>query len=121
MYRIAILTDDENLGKQIAGWTGRFWKEHGCFPQIKVLDNREILDQIIRETAPCGVIAVLPGVGGLNEAEHLRSLCPQCRLIWCSDLDFSLHAYRIRADYFILGSVTEEKLRRGLAVWRERR
>ena len=34
-------------------------------------------------------VIALSGVAGLNAAEHLRSLCPACRMIWCSDLDFS--------------------------------
>ena len=36
---------------------------------------------------------------------HLRTLCPQTRIIWCSDLNFSLHAFRLRADYFAVLSV----------------
>ncbi len=59
-------------------------------------------------------VIALPGVDGLNAVEHLRALCPQTRIIWCSDLDFSLHAFRLRADYFLLEPVTEEALRQGL-------
>ena len=42
-----------------------------------------------------------------------------CRMIWCSDLDFSLHAFRLRADYFLLEPVSEEAFRRGLNAWIE--
>ena len=51
--------------------------------------------------------------------EHLRALCPETRVIWCSDLDFSLHAFRLRVDYFLLEPVTEEAFRQGLCVWLE--
>lgn len=33
-------------------------------------------------------LIALPGVDGLNAVEHLRTLCPQTRIIWCSDLNF---------------------------------
>ena len=62
-------------------------------------------------------IIALPGVNGLNAAEHLRSLCPTCRIIWCSDLDFSLHAFRLRADFFLLKPVSEEAFQQGLNTW----
>ena len=52
------------------------------------------------KTVPTVVILALPGVSGLNAAEHLRSLYPKCGIIWCSDLDFSLHAFRLRIEYF---------------------
>ena len=42
------------------------------------------------------MLLALQGVAGLNAAEHLRSLHPKCKMIWCSDLDFSLHAFKLR-------------------------
>ena len=38
-------------------------------------------------------------------------------MIWCSDLDFSLHAFRLRADYFLLEPVSEEAFQLGLYTW----
>ena len=66
---------------------------------------------------PAVVLLALPGVSGLNAAEHLRSLYPGCGVIWCSDLDFSLHAFRLRADYFLLEPVTKAAFQQGLCVW----
>ena len=62
-------------------------------------------------------VIALPGVAGLNAAEHLRSLCPACGMIWCSDLDFSLQAFRLRVEYFILEPVSAESFQQGLNVW----
>jgi len=31
--------------------------------------------------------------------------------------DFSLHAFRLRADYFLLEPVTEAALRQGFRIW----
>lgn len=73
------------------------------------------------EAARCdpltNAVIALPGVDGLNAVEHLRALCPQTRVIWCSDLNFSLHAFRLRADYFLLEPVTEAALRQGFCIW----
>ena len=60
-------------------------------------------------------------VSGLNAAEHLRSLYSKCGIIWCSDLDFSLHAFRMRIEYFFMKPVEEQKIKEGLSVWFERR
>ena len=57
----------------------------------------------------------------LNAVEHLRTLCPQTRIIWCSDLNFSLHAFRLRADYFLLEPVTEDALRQGFCSWLDKK
>ena len=72
-------------------------------------------------TVPAVVLLALPGVSGLNAAEHLRSLYPKCGIIWCSDLDFSLHAFRMRIEYFFMKPVEEQKIKEGLSIWFERR
>lgn len=41
------------------------------------------------------------------------------RLVLLGALDFSLHAFRLRADYFLLEPVSEEAFRRGLNAWIE--
>lgn len=68
---------------------------------------------------PTNVVIAFSGVAGLNSAEHLRSLCPTCRIIWCSDLDFSVHAFRLRVDYFLLKPVSEEAVQQSLNTWLE--
>ena len=73
------------------------------------------------KTVPAVVFLALPGVSGLNAAEHLRSLYLKCGIIWCSDLDFSLHAFRMRIEYFFMKPVEEQKIKEGLSIWFERR
>ena len=88
--------------------------KRGCSPKSNLMMIRNAF------LTPCtNAVIALSGVAGLNTAEHLRSLCPACRIIWCSDLDFSLHAFRLRADYFLLKPVTDEAFRQGLRVWGE--
>ncbi len=117
MYRIAVLSESSDTGQRLVGWTNAFCEENGLFPIIEQYNNSEDFFTQIKDTCPSSVILALPGVLGLNAAEHLRSLAPDCGLIWCSDLDFSLHAYKLRAEYFMLQPVSEETMREGLSAW----
>ena len=57
-------------------------------------------------------------------AGALHSICllaHQYGIIWCSDLDFSLHAFRMRIEYFFMKPVEEQKIKEGLSIWFERR
>lgn len=119
MNRIAVLTEQETRGIHIEEQISRFCKGKGLFPRIESYQDQEDFFKTVPRAAFDYAVIALPGVAGLNAVEHLRSLCPACRIIWCSDLDFSLHAFRLRVDYFLLEPVTEESLRQGLCVWLE--
>ena len=121
MHRIAVLTEQETRGAQMEEQIARFCKEGGRFPRIEPYRNQESFFSAVLTASFSHAVIALPGVAGLNAVEHLRALCPACRIIWCSDLDFSLHAFRLRVDYFLLEPVTEEGFRRGLLVWLEGR
>ena len=121
MHRIAVLTEQETRGAQMEEQIARFCKDKGRFPRIEPYRNQESFFNAVLTAAFSHAVIALPGVAGLNAVEHLRALCPACRIIWCSDLDFSLHAFRLRVDYFLLEPVTEEGFRRGLLVWLEGR
>ena len=86
---------------------------------IAILTDQEQFFGRTRKTVPAVVFLALPGVSGLNAAEHLRSLYPKCGIIWCSDLDFSLHAFRMRIEYFFMKPVEEQKIKEGLSIWLE--
>lgn len=92
----------------------------GYFPCLEAPEELENFYYTMRTSPPDGVVLAMDGVAGLNAVEHLRRLSPDCAILWCSDLDFSLQAYRLRADYFVQGEWTEETLREGLSRWVER-
>ena len=94
-----------------------FCSERGLFPSVDYYREQEHFFEAARRTPPANAVIALPGVDGLNAAEHLRALLPETRVIWCSDLDFSLHAFRLRVDYFLLEPVTSDAFRQGLCVW----
>ena len=119
MYRIAVLTACETQEVFYAEQLSQFCSERGLFPSIDCYREQERFFEAARKIPPANAVIALPGVDGLNAAEHLRALLPQTRIIWCSDLDFSLHAFRLRVDYFLLEPVTIDAFRQGLCVWLE--
>lgn len=121
VYRIAVLSGSRDTGQQLALWTKEYCASDGVFPQIDIYEDRERFYEDWKAQSPCAVIVDLPGVTGLNEVEHIRSLCSKCGLIWCSDLDFSLHAFRIRAEYFMKAPFRRDDLEQGLSTLMERR
>ena len=121
MYRIAILTRSEAQGELLVEQISRFCDERGLFPDLEQYRDQEWFFEAARKMPLTNAVIALPGVDGLNAVEHLRTLCPQTRIIWCSDLNFSLHAFRLRADYFLLEPVTEDALRQGFCSWLDKK
>lgn len=116
MYCIDVLTDKVQNGQEYAEYILNCCAERNIFPLVQVYHDQEKFFAQIQKTVPAIVLLTLPGVAGLNAAEHLRSLYPGCRIIWSSDLDFSLHAFRLRVEYFFMEPVEEQKIREGLAA-----
>jgi len=119
VYRIAVLAGSGSQETFFTEQLLRFAAARGLFPKIESFRDQERFFEAARKAPPTNAVIALPGVDGLNAVEHLRALCPETRVIWCSDLDFSLHAFRLRADYFLLEPVTEAAFRQGLRIWME--
>ena len=101
MYRIAVLAEQEAERQRYAEQITRFCEAKGLFPQVMQYDNQEHFFEMAQKADLTNAVIALSGVAGLNAAEHLRSLYPKCGIIWCSDLDFSLHVFRLRIDYLL--------------------
>ena len=106
MYRIAVLTSSETQEAFYIEQLSRFCFERGLFPKMDCYRGQELFFDVARVNAPTCTVIALPGVEGLNAVEHLRTLFPETRIIWCSDLDFSL-----------LEPITEEAFQQGLSTW----
>lgn len=120
MYCMSVLTDRDQDGHDYEKYISDYCMEKGIVPLIEIYQNQEVFFKQIQIRVPSMVFLSLPGVDGLNAAEHLRSLYPRCGIIWCSDLDFSLHAFRLRVEYFFMKPVEHEKIQEGLKAWLER-
>lgn len=90
MYHIAVLTSSETQEAFYIEQLSRFCFERGLFPKMDCYRGQELFFDVARINAPTCTVIALPGVAGLNAVEHLRTLFPEMRIIWCSDLDFSL-------------------------------
>ena len=121
MYHIAVLTSSETQEAFYIEQLSRFCFERGLFPKMDCYRGQELFFDVARINAPTCTVIALPGVAGLNAVEHLRTLFPEMRIIWCSDLDFSLHAFRLRVEYFFKEPIEDEMFEEGLTVWYERR
>ena len=113
MYRIAVLT---NSRAQEAFWAEQilqFCAEHCLFPQMDCYHDQESFFEAARCEPLTNAVIALPGVDGLNAVEHLRALCPQTRVIWCSDLDFSLHAFRAACRLLSAGASDRSRFAAG--------
>ena len=120
MYRIAVLAEQDEEREAYVDQIARFCHERGLFPQIEGHSNQERFFENVQKSAPTNAVIALSGVAGLNAAEHLRALRPACGIIWCSDLDFSLQAFRMRVEYFMLKPVNAACFQQGLTVWFEK-
>ena len=118
MYRIAVLAEQEAERQRYAEQITRFCEAKGLFPQVMQYDDQERFFETAQKEAPTNAVIALSGVAGLNAAEHLRSLCPACRMIWCSDLDFSFTPSGC-GQTISCWSRFEEAFRRGLNAWIE--
>ena len=119
MYSIAVLTKEEQEGRIYRKYILDYCTEKGIFPLVELYQSQEKFFEQTRNRVPDLVFLTLPGVAGLNAAEHLRSLYSGCGIIWCSDLDFSLHAFRLRIEYFFMEPADAPKIWEGLSAWFE--
>ena len=93
MHRIAVLTNSIAQEAFLAEQLLRFCAEHCLFPQMDCYRDQESFFEAAHNEPLTNALIALPGVDGLNAVEHLRTLCPQTRIIWCSDLNFSCLLY----------------------------
>ena len=78
VYCIAILTDQEQEGQDSAEYIRNYCTEKNVFPLIEIYQSQEQFFAETLKTVPTVLFLALPGVAGLNAAEHLRSLYPKC-------------------------------------------
>ena len=101
MYRIAVLTDLKHEGEHYAKVINDYCINQKLFPLLETYQNQEVFFKEIQTHVPDIVLLVLPG----------------CGIIWCSNLDFSLHAFRLRVEYFFLEPVRDDEIQEGLRAW----
>ena len=113
MYCIAILTDQEQEGQNCAEYIRNYCTEKKVFPLIEIYQDQERFFGRTRKTVPAVVFLALPGVSGLNAAEHLRSLYPKCGIIWWMWESRHIRWALMRSSLIISGFLRKKEL----ATW----
>lgn len=76
----------------------------------------------IRKGRPVDLVVMLcPGDDGLALVRELRAAYPHCGILWGSDRDDALHAWRMDVDYFFLLPERDSLWQAGLRLWMMRR
>lgn len=126
-HEILILTDTPERRGELTGWMKKIYSVWNvALPPLNAPEDvkaylRGLHYRAPQEGPPELVVIALPGVDGLNAAEHIRRVYPKTSLVWCCDLDFALQAYDLQADFFFpLEEISREKLEEGLTRWGER-
>ena len=92
---------------EVTGWMREIYATWDMtLPPLTVPEDVEVYLRELREPGapPEAIVIAMAGVDSLNIAEQIRRLYPKAGLVWCCDLDFSLQAFRLDADYFYLFS-----------------
>ena len=117
MYCIAVLAVNEKEGRDYAKYIIDYCTERSIFPLVELYQNQESFFEQIQKTVPAVVLLALPGVSGLNAAEHLRSLYPGCVSFGAVTLIFRFMLSDCGLSNFFMEPVDEQKIREGFSVW----
>ena len=71
------------------------------------------LDGIVKQALPDAVIVAQDGVEGLNTVTSARSLAR--RILWFSDMDFRVQAYRLCVPFFCRKPVSCQKMEQAIS------
>ena len=81
MHRIAVLTEQKTRGAQMEETDCPVLQGKGRFPGLSPTEIRKGFFNAVLTAAFSHAVIALLGVAGLNAVEHLRALCPACRII----------------------------------------
>lgn len=85
-----------------------YYKDKNVPCEIRRCEDWQELSRLIREKPADAIIVSQDGVIGLDIITGLK--IPLDRLVWFSDLDFSLQAYCLCVSYFNRKPVSHEKV-----------
>lgn len=85
-----------------------YYKDKNIPCKIRCCRDWQELSRQVKEKPADAIIVAQDGVSGLDIITGLK--LPSGRLIWFSDLDFSLQAYRLYVSYFNRKPVSHKKV-----------
>lgn len=96
----------------IENYVRNYHRDKDIDVQIRSCGDWQELCKEIRQREADVIIIAQSGVKGLDIITGLN--VPAGRVIWFSDLDFAVQAYRLNVSYFNLLPVTQEKVSHAL-------
>ena len=81
--------------------------------QVTGCTDRPELDGMVKQALPDAVIVAQDGVEGLNTVTSARSLAR--RILWFSDMDFRVQAYRLCVPFFCRKPVSCQKMEQAIS------
>ncbi|WP_343209899.1 hypothetical protein [Anaerolentibacter hominis] len=115
MWIIFICDDNKEERKQLIELTRQYFKERKLEAQVIGCAGWQELDARVKQALPDALMIAQNGVEGLNIVTGAKFLSR--RIIWFSDLDFGIQAYRLCVPFFCTKPVTYQKLEQALSLF----
>lgn len=112
MLNMIIVDDNKAERQQLLNYVQRYCAQKGLLAETALCADWPALFQKVKQNEPDIVIIAQNGVAGLDTITSVNLLTN--RIIWFSDLDFGLQAYRLCIAYFCQKPLTYPKIERAL-------
>ena len=107
---VALCCDDKKSGDILANWLRSL-----CDVSAEAYDSITDFITNVMDHPDTVMLVAQTGAHSTETAITAREQNPQGKLIWFSDLDFALLSFRLKATYFGLLPIENDKLKTALA------
>lgn len=112
MWYVIVCDGERTEREQIMDDVRRCCLEKGIKSRTEGCADWPELAKLVKDEEPALVIVAQNGVEGLNTITNANLLTG--KIIWFSDLDFGVQAYRLCVPYFCIKPVSCQKIKRAL-------
>lgn len=112
MWSMIVCDGDEVEREKLMGLARQYLKEKKIESKVTGCADWPELEYMVKQALPDVVIVAQDSVEGLNTITSARLLSR--KIIWFSDLDFGVQAYRMCVPFFCQKPVTQKKMEQAL-------
>ena len=113
MWSMIVCDGDESEREQFMSLARQCLEEKEVAARVTGCADWPELDGIVKRAVPDAVVVAQDGVEGLNTITSARLLSR--KIIWFSDLDFGVQAYRLCVPFFCQKPVSRGKMEQALS------
>lgn len=117
MWNVIVCDGDESERGQLMAFVRQYFEEKRKDAQVTGCMDWPELEGMVKQSLPDVVIVAQNSVDGLNTITSARLLSR--KIIWFSDLDFGVQAYRLCVPYFSKKPVSYRKMEQALTRFLE--